>query len=115
LSGDDLSIQPDAVKSTGAQLNSVAGAARAETNTYFDAQPAAAAANPGFRSGPKAVEYAAKLHGEMNEFIDQLDHNAESIIEAAQGLQSMDDANSAGFNRLMASLNGLTKPALPGR
>jgi hypothetical protein len=114
MSADDLSIKPDAVKNAGDQLQSIAAQARAETNTYFDAQAAAAAANPGFRSGSKAVGYAAKLHGEMNGFIDALDTNAASVINAAKGLQSMDDANAAGFNRELSALNGLTGPVRPG-
>ncbi|MCV7230484.1 hypothetical protein [Mycolicibacterium komossense] len=114
MSDDDLSIKPEAVRGTGQQLASISAQARAETDTFFDAQAAAAAANPGFRSGAKAVDYATKLHGEMNGFIDALERNAASVIRAAQGLQTMDDANAAGFNRELSALNGLTKPALPG-
>lgn len=88
MSDDDLHIKPDAVKTTGHQLTDLAASGRTATDTYFDAQAAAAAANEGFASGPKAVAYASKLHGEMNGFITDLQICAAGIVAGAQSFST---------------------------
>lgn len=114
MSDDDLRIAPDAVKTTGLQLAVMAVAARAQTGTYFASSPVAAQDNLGFAVGAQLTAYATKLQQQMNGFIDDLDTNAQRIVDAAATMSSVDQGNTDGFNRELSALNGLTKPPLPG-
>ncbi|MGC4933849.1 hypothetical protein ACLQ3C_09200 [Gordonia sp. DT30] len=114
MSDDNLSIRPEAVKSTGHQLDSLSSEATIKTNTFFTSQEPAAAANPGFAAGPALTAYSSQLHDEINKFIRDLAANARSIIDAAQTIAAADEGNTTGFNRELSALNGLTKPPLPG-
>ncbi|WP_405132700.1 type VII secretion target [Nocardia sp. NBC_01388] len=114
MSDDDLYVEPDNVRNTGQQLSDIAAEALTKTNQYFDSQADAAKDNPGFTTGAKLVEFANKLHGEMNGFITDLDTNAQQVVQAAQAYQTTDDDN-AGLLRELSALNGQTKPALPGQ
>lgn len=114
MSDDDLYIEPDKVRDAGQQLGGIAADAITKTNQFFDSQQAAANDNPGFATGAKLVEFANKLHGEMNGFITDLATNAQQVVDAAGQYQTTDDDN-AGLLREVSALNGQTKPTLPGR
>ena len=115
MSNDDIDIAPDAVKSSGQRLGELAASAKAQTATYFTSQSTAAQANPGFMTGPELVTYASTLHGQMNALVDDLAANGEKIVTAAQNVQHADTSSTEGFNREMASLNGLSQAPVPGR
>ncbi|ATL66376.1 type VII secretion target [Nocardia terpenica] len=114
MSDDDLSVDPGKLRDIGSQLNDIAAQAVADTNKYFNSQADAAKDNPGFATGPELIEFANRLHTEINGFITDLSANAEKIVQAAQAYQSTDD-DYAGVMRELSALNGQTKPTLPGR
>jgi len=114
MSSDDININPNAVKSSGQQLATLASNAKTQANSYFTSQTAAAQGNPGFASGPALVRYADILHSQMNGFIDDLDSNGNKICAAAQSVQTTDADTAEGYSREMSALNGLSQPAIPG-
>ena len=112
---DDINIEPGEVKASGQRLGELATTAKAQTNSYFTSQANAARANPGFATGPRLVEYANKLHNQMNGFIDDLTANGKKIISAAENVAQTDSDTATGFSREMSSLNGLSQPAAANR
>ena len=115
MSGDDLHIEPGAVKSSGTKLTELASTAKSSISAYFNSAAPAAQANPGFATGPALIAFANSVHGQVNSVIDDLSTNGEKVIAAAQNVQSTDSDTANGFNREMASLNGLSKPPVPGQ
>ncbi|WP_225732103.1 MULTISPECIES: hypothetical protein [unclassified Nocardia] len=112
---DEIYIAPDQVKSSGDLLDSMAAAARTETDKWFDTQAVAASDNDGFSAGPKLVAYATNLHKLVNGFIDDLATNAKGIIDAANALQMVGHDNVIGLDRELTVLNGLRQEPNPGR
>ena len=115
MSSDDIDITPDAVKASGQRLGDLAAKAKAQTGTLFTSQAAAAKGNPGFASGPELVTYANTLHTQMDALVDDMATNGQKIVTAAQNVQNADTSSTEGFNRELASLNGLSQAAMPGR
>ncbi|WP_418003418.1 hypothetical protein ACNO8X_26520 [Mycobacterium sp. PDNC021] len=112
---DDINIDPGEVKASGQRLSELAGTAKAQTNKYFTSQEAAARGNPSFAAGPRLVEYANKLHNQMNSFIDDLAANGNKIVSAANNVTQTDSDTATGFSRELSSLNGLSQPAVASR
>lgn len=115
MSSDDIDIAPDTVKNSGQQLGDLAAKAKSQTGTLFSSQAAAARGNPGFTAGPQLVTYANTLHTQMDALIDDMATNGQKIVTAAQNVQNADTSSTEGFNRELASLNGLSRAAMPGR
>lgn len=111
---DDINIEPGEVKASGQRLGELATTAKAQTNNYFTSQTNAAQGNPGFSTGARLVEYANKLHNQMNGFIDDLTLNANKIVSGAENVSQTDSDNANGFSRELSSLNGMSQPAVVG-
>jgi hypothetical protein len=115
MSDDSVYIAPDAVSSVGAELAVIAAAALLRTASFFTSSPEAAAANPGFTVGAPLTAFATELHQIMDGFINDLSTNAEQIVNGAATMKGIDQTNIDGFDRELATLNGLGKNPLPGR